>query len=448
MAGLGGAFGGLLGNSILQQIVLYQVVGSLISAALGPYLQALANQVNQVSPLAPLSPADAADAVLRNVWGKDAAAHEASFSGVNRERFEVLARLAGNAPDPGSLAIALRRELISADRYLEGIRQGRLRDEWADTVRELSVQEPGPEAPLQALLQGQLPEGRARALFERFGGDPQHFDWLFDTQGQAPTPTQALELANRGIIPWDGEGPDAVSFRQAFLEGPWRNKWEPVFRALGEYLPPPRTVTAMYKEGSISRERAIELLQKQGLATDLAAAYVTSGSDQKTEPTKQLAQSTVLQLYRDQLVDRELAGSMLQSLGYDATEADFVLQVADLQVTQRYLDSAVSRIHTLYAGRKIDQATATAVLAELQLAPANIEALIGIWSWERAANVLALTPAQLAAAYKKGIIEQGEAQTRLEAAGFLPHDAWLYLSQSAGGALPDEPPRTAPAIGS
>jgi hypothetical protein len=55
-------------------------------------------------------------------------------------------------------------------------------------------------------------------------------------------------MANRGIIPWSGSGPRSTSFEQAFLEGPWRNKWLGPFRKAAEYFPPPRTITAMYNE--------------------------------------------------------------------------------------------------------------------------------------------------------------------------------------------------------
>jgi hypothetical protein len=439
MAGIGGAFAGLLSNNVLEQIAIWQVGGSLIGAALGPYMRALTNEVNQLTPLEPLSPAEAAAAVIRNVWSADQAAHEASFSGVNRERFDVLARLSGQAPGAGDLAVALRRKLIDHGRYLEGVRQGNLRDEWADLVQQLSIQQPSPTAMIDAYLEGQISEGEARTRYQQLGGDPDYFDILYNASGQAPTPTQALDLANRGIIPWDGEGEGVVSFRQAFLEGPWRNKWEQPFRALGEYLPPPRTVTAMYGEGSLSRDEAVTLLRKQGLSAEMAAKYVSAGSNVKTAPTRDLAQTTILELYRDQLIDRNTAGGMLTSLGYDPSEADFVLQIADVQLAQRFLGSAIARVHPLFVGHKVNDSTAQSVLAQLQVPAGNIQTLLEIWGYERAANVATLTAAQIAGSYKDELIDQADAQARLEQLGYTPQDAWLYLSQHVHRKLPLQP---------
>lgn len=439
MAGLGGVLGGLQKNTLFQ-IAEYSVASTVLGGLLAPEADALAQTVYAANPLRVLSPEVAAEAVLRNVWGHDRASAEALRSGYDQERFDVLAALAGNAPDPGSLAVALRRGLIDHARFVQGIRQGRLRDEWAELVQQLAVQQPSPTDPLEALLQGQLDEPTARKLYALFGGDPANFTWLYNTRGGAPTPVQAAEMANRGLIPWDGSGPGVVSYEQAFLEGPWRNKWLEPFRKAAQYFPPPRTVTAMYREGSLTRARAMELLEAQGLAPDLAAAYLVSGSSQKTAPTKDLARGTITQLYRDRLVSRANAAAFLGALGYDQEEAGFLLAIVDVEVTQRFINSAVGRIHTLYVGHKIDRSLAVSTLASLDVPVESLDELVGIWDQERAANIRSLTPSEVAAAYKLGLVDQGTAQGELEQLGYQPHDAWLYLSVHMKSAQPDEPP--------
>ncbi len=435
MAGLAG----ILGNPVLEQLLVYNVVGQVIGAALTPYTQALTNQLNAATPLVPLSPADVAEAQLRNVDVPGGAAHEAALSGVSAERLAVLARLAGNAPDPSSLAVALRRGLIGQDRYTEGIRQGRLRDEWGPLVQELAVVQPPPSAMLAAYLEGQLPEGEARARYAKLGGDPDYFDILFHTEGQAPTPVQAADMANRGIIPWGGSGPDAVSFEQAFLEGPWRNKWEPAFRRSAEYLPPPRTVTAMYREGSLTEAQASKLLEQTGLTPELAAAYLSSSSQVKVEKHRELAVTTVLELYRDGLVQRAQAAALLEKLTYQPAEAEYILQVEDLRATQAAVGHAVTRIRSLYTAHKLDRAAALGAMADLGIDADSASQLVSVWDHERAANVRTLTPADIASGFGHGIITQDVAQAELEQLGYSPHDAWLYLSIHHKSALPGEP---------
>ena len=433
MAGVAGI------GSVIEQLMLWQVAGQFIGPAIGPVVQAEANIANSAAPNVPLSPADAAEAVLRNVDVPGGAEHEASYSGVNAERFAVLAQLAGNAPDPGSLAVALRRGIVDEARFTKGVRQGRLRDEWADVVRALSVVQPSPQEMLNAYLEGQLTEGEARDKYAKLGGDPEYFDILYNTQGQAPTPTQALELANRGIIPWGGTGPGVVSYEQAFLEGPWRNKWGAAFRALGAYLPPPRTVTAMHREGSLSTAEATSLLEKQGLTPELAAAYLASSSHQKVAAAKELATSTVLTLYRDRIIPRAEAAKFLEAERYTPAQADYILQVEDMRVAEKFIVAGVGRVHTLYVSHKITATQAMAALAQFGVDNAQAKELADLWGHERAANVRQLSPAQVEAAFGYGIIDQPTALAQLTEMGYTPHDAWVALSVHAKGPLPDQP---------
>jgi hypothetical protein len=426
-------------GSVVEQLFLWQVAGQFIGGALGPLVQAETNIANSAAPNVPLSPSDAADAVLRNVDVPGGAAHEASLSGVNADRFAVLAALAGNAPDPGSLAVALRRGLIDQATYDRGIRQGRLRDEWSQLVRELAVVQPSPQAMLDAYLEGQISEAEARDRYAKLGGDPGYFDILYHTQGQAPTPTQALELANRRIIPWTGTGPDAVSYEQAFLEGPWRNKWEPAFRELGKYIPPPRTITAMFKEQGLTEAQAKQYLEDNGLTPDLAAAYLASASHAKVTKAKELAETTVLALYRDRIIPRAEAESFIRALGFNATQADYILQVEDMRVAEKFITAGVGKVHTLYVGHKITEQQALAALAQYGIDNAQAGELVALWGHERAANVRELTPAQVEAAFGYKIIDQATATSRLVDMGYTEHDAWIALSVHSKEALPDEP---------
>lgn len=441
MAGLGPGFAGLLSNNVLLQILLYNVAGQLVGAALTPYATALSQELLRERPVVALTPAELAGLVIRSELSEDAAAGEAAMTGVNAERFHLLTRLAGQAPGPMDLAVGLRRKLIDPATFLRGIEQGNLRNEWADLVRELAVQQPSPVAMLEAYLEGQLSEGEARDRYQQLGGDPAYFDILYNTQGQAPTPVQALDMLNRGLIPEGGEGPGVTSYRQAFLEGPWRNKWLGPFLGLRHYLPPPRTVTAMYREGSYTREQAAARYKANGLTDEDTAAYLASGSSQATTTTKELGQATITALYRDRIITRDQAAGFIGALGYSSEEATYILEVEDLRLVQRFLESAVGRVHSLYVGHRISQEVASSTLAQLGVDAGGIPDLLKLWGYERAANVKLLTPADIANARKKKLLDDADAMAELEAMGYLPHDAWTYLAVRIDGWAAPEPPR-------
>jgi hypothetical protein len=149
----------------------------------------------------------------------------------------------------------------------------------------------------------------------------------------------------------------------------------------------------------------MELLKAQGLADDLAAAYLSSGSSQKTAPTKDLARGTIETLYRDRLVTRARPRHSWSPWATRAMRPGSSWP-SDVAVVQRFLSAAVGRIHTLYVGHKISREASLSALAALDVPAETLPDLIGIWDLERAANVRVLSPAEIASAYKLSLIDQ------------------------------------------
>lgn len=427
----------LAANPELAQIFLYNIVGTLVGGLLAPFNQEMQNQTFGTWQNVPLSPGELARLVIRGHYGLEHATAEAKQSGMSPDDFHKLISGTGNPPSPGELAEALRRKLIPEDAagddaisFRGGIREGDLQNKWADIVKALSMAIPSPSDALQAVLEGQIPEDEGRALFEQFGGDPEFYQMLFNTRGQSPTPNELLTLANRRIIPWDGVGPDAVSYKQGFLEGPWRNKWEESFRALGEYLPPPRTVTAMVHEGVLTDALALELWQKQGLSEKLSAAYLASAKHAKNANHRHLSLSIIEQLYQEQAISRADATEMIGDLGYDAQDVQFILSVTDLKRLQASINRGITTVHTNYVNHHIDRARALGALDNLGIASAQRDDLLSTWTIERNARVAVLTPTQIKKAAMKDppLITPADALQRLVNFGYSQADAAIFLS--------------------
>lgn len=447
--GLGGFLSGLMDNDTLKQIVIWQIVAQAVGTILGPYQQMLSDFVNSKTPVVPLSPADLSSAVVRGFMPLTDAAAEAGKAGIDVEEFKILVGLSGDAPGPQQLAEALRRGIIPDDAgdpnrpgFVQGIAQGRLADKWTDMIRQLATALPSPEMALDALLEGQVDEQTALDLYKKFGGDPEYFKLLFNTRGSAPTPMEAIGMANRGYIPWEGTGADTVSFQQAFLEGPWRDKWQEPFRKYAEYLPPVVQVRTLLSHGAITHDQAIQLYQAHGLTPEMAQAYISVASTQKTTATKQLAEGTVTKLYYDRLIDEQTATTMLEALKFTAQEAAFILQIQDISRVQHALSTALTRIHSLYISHKIAKADALHALNTLAVPAKQVDELITIWDLESFVNVHVLTPAQIASAWNDGIMSEDEAMQELQHLGYQPYDAWVILSLKNKGPLPNRPAKT------
>lgn len=393
-----------------------------------------------------LTPGDAATAVVRNFLTAAQGEAIAAKSGVSAHDFATLTHLAGDAPGPQQLAEALRRGAIPLDgtgadstSFEQGIAEGRLAAKWAPAIKALAQIWPTPADALDARLKGQVTPEEGLRLYELLGGDPQFYPWLLDSRGSAPTPLELIEMANRGVIAWDGTGPDAVSYAQGFLEGPWRDKWQAAYRQLGVYVPPPSTVTELVSRGAMTAQEGAKELAKAGMSEDIAAAFLTAAHLDELSPYRGLSAGTAVDAYKAHLIDAPTLTAILESLHVSEQAVTLIIEYADMQRAFSQIGSAVSRVRSLYAARKITVETARNALATIGIGNDAAAEMIDIWSLEAAISVRTLTEAQIVAAWEKGVLTDLEALTELSNIGYTPFDAWVLLSTKNGSPLPERP---------
>lgn len=395
------------------------------------------------------SPPDLAEAVIRNFATRDYAEAEAAKSGVSPDLLTLLTHLAGDAPGPQQLAEALRRGAIEyagtgpdSTSFLQGIAEGRLADKWAPVIRVLAQMWPTPDDAIRAAVEGQLPLDQAQAMYVKLGGDPQFYQWLFDTSGEGPTPLEAALLAARGIIPWDGTGPEATSYAQAVKESRYRDKWASAYRFMAQRVPTPSEIVTFAEHQLITRDQAAQLLAEVDVRPDLIGLYLAEVDYDLVSDFRGLTESAVVDMYVARLLDRKLALDQLAALHVDPAAAQQLLDLADMRYQIDSINRSVQRIATLYTGRKIGITAARDSLLALGIPAGTVEQVLESWTIQAQATVATLTAAQIADAMYYQIFDQATAQAELEAIGYTPYDAWVYLSIKAKAQLPNQPPRT------
>lgn len=380
-----------------------------------------------------LSPPDAALAVLRGNMSMADGLAAAAANGVSADVFNVLI---GNTGEPLALEemLMLNRRGLMDDATLDrGIKQSRVRDEWIPYAKLLKVTPPSTAEILDALVQGQITADEALKRYEVAGGDPTYFETAYHATANSPSPTQLAEMANRGIIPWDGTGPNVVSYAQGFYEGRWKDKWRPAFQALTVYHPPPREIATLVKEGGMTQDEALKLWEEAGLTPELAHQYWLAAHYQRTSTAHALAQGTIVKLYTDRAISKDQALKMLTDEGWSKTDGEYLLDVADFKLAESNLAAAINKMRSLFIAYKIDAATVRQSLATLEVASGQAEQLIKIWTLEREANVKTLTASEITDAWFYELIPVDEAQAELQAIGYTAHDAGLLLSIKAKG---------------
>lgn len=440
-------FGSVFGReSAAYQLFVWQVLASFVGAVGEPGVMALQQLVLSHAPITPLSVADAVDAALKGHLTEAEAEAEALLAGISNERFRVLLASAGSPLAPEELVVAWRRGIIPESgtgaqsvSFEQGVRESRLNPKWTNTLKALAVQQPTPMDVLEALLEGQIDEATARDLYTKFGGDVTYFTMLYNTRGSAPTPIELVDMANRGVIPWEGTGPDATSFQQGMLEGPYRNKWATAYRGAAEWRPTVREISAMVAKGSITDDEARALFAQVGATPAMADQQLRDAHATKTETERDLTVSIIKSLYSDGLIDRQLAQQLLSTLRYSDDSVGFYLALWDFEILQAKVRSAVSRVHNLYVAHKIDATAATKTLQGLSVPASGIQTMLSTWNLERDANVATLTAAQVCDAVYYSIITPEEGLRRLVQLGWPPDEATIRIQIRLHGQAPPTP---------
>lgn len=393
-----------------------------------------------------LSAPDAASAVVRGFLSDSDGQAAAAKSGVSADTFATLVQLSGDAPGPQQLAEALRRGAIDqsgtgpdSTSFEAGIAEGRLANKWAPVIQALSQDWPTPVDAINATVQGQLTAADGQAMYAKLGGDPQFYQWLYDTAGDGPSPLQAADWARRGIIPWDGTGPTVTSYAQAVLESRARDKWADAYRASVVYMPSPFSIITLLKDGAITKDQATAWLTQVGASADVIAGMIAEADATDLSSFRGLTTSAVLNMYYAQLVSAADATSMLESLHVSAEAVPLMLAYADLQRAIAQQNNAVSRIGTLYAARKITETTAKQSLLTLQVPATTVNDIIATWQLENSVNVKTLTESQIVDAWTYGVMSEDNAMTELQNIGYTPYDSWVLLSVKSKGPLPNQP---------
>lgn len=367
-----------------------------------------------------LSPTDAAAAWARSELTEDETDRIGRKSGVSTEDMKLLRALAGQPPGPEELLFAWRRGIINESDVDRGLIQGPIRNEWLKVIKALQWQPLPTSEAADAVNQGHMTIEKAKQAAKENGVTEEDFQIFIDNAGIPPGPQEALDWVNRGLI-------TEAEFRTAFLESRIKNKYIDLYLKSRFYVLPPDTIRLLYSRGAFTQEQAVGKLMERGLTAEDAAAYVAGASAQKTEKSRDLTVAQTLELRADGLITNEDAMAMLEAAGYDADEALWVTELADLRRVARFVTAAINRTKASYIAGRLDEIQAGAVLDSLNLPASYKESAFQLWDLEKTTVTKGLTTAQVVAAVKSDLLTPEQGIARLTGQGYAQEDAVILL---------------------
>lgn len=358
---------------------------------------------------------------------------EAADSGVDKERLEVLARLAGLPPGPFELLDMRRRGYIEDSDVIRGIAQGHTKTEWAATYLKM-LNRPLSAAELAILVIKQwLTVEQAHARAPAAGISTANLDLLISATGRPPGPAQLQTAVNRGLI-------DRQRFHKGIAESDVRPEWADTLYDLKVRYPTTFALRQLVSSGAIPPEEGARILRLEGWEPALASKVTHAWSDAKTTRVKELAESQVAVLYEARYIDQSQASAMLAALGYPPDAITYLLELADARRVKRFLDTAVGRLHTLFVNHRLPEQQAVSGLNGLGISSQAVDDLLATWRLERGANVPVVTPAEITGAVHFEIIPHDRGVQMLVDRGYTEHDARFKIAVRNHELAAGEPP--------
>ena len=378
-----------------------------------------------------LSPADLADMAVRGVMTEAQAAVIAAESGVSAQDFHSLTLITGQPPGLEQMLEGYRRGFIDQATLQRGIRESRYRNEWIPLLEALRFSPMSVADAVNAVVQNHISDAAGERIAELNGLEPGQFPILRETAGEPLSRTEMSDLVNRGEA-------TAAEFDQALRESRLKDKYIPLAFALRVKVLPIFTLERALRTGAVDHATAVRIAMEQGYSRRDAEIIVTSGSSAKIQTYRDRTVAAIATAYEDNTIPRADALSLIEKMGFDTTEADFVLQSADYRRTARIVEQVQNAVRTKYIGRRIGRTQASNDLDAIGVPAPQRDYMLSLWDIELEANTRHLTEAQVVKAVNKQLITADEGHTRLVAMGYSSEDATLLIE----GALCHLPPNT------
>jgi hypothetical protein len=368
-----------------------------------------------------LAPADLADMAVRGVRTEADAAATALESGVDGKDFSDLTLITGEPPGLEQLLEGFRRGFIDQATLEKGIRESRYRNEWIPLLEQLRYSPISVADAVNAVIQNHLTAAEGEAIAQLNGLEPGQFPILQETAGEPLSRTEMEELYNRGLV-------TETEVNQALLESRVKDKYVDLAFQLHRKLIPIFQLEHALTAGTVDHATAVQIAMEQGFNARDSAIIASSGAAVKTDPYKKEVVTAIETAYVDSTLSQADAMSLIESMGFAATEAQFILEAADFKRVSRIVTQVANAVRGRYVARKISRAQAGNDLDGIGIPAAQRDSMLSLWDIELEANTRTLTEAQVVKAVKLTLIDTPTGTARLVAMGYSADDAALLIA--------------------
>lgn len=367
-----------------------------------------------------LSPADWALAALRKNVTTDDAASGAAMWGLSESDFNTLMLNTGEPPGTMMLLEAYRRGFIDEPTLQKGILQSRVRDEWIPTLEKLRYAPMSTAAAANAVVRGYLSYADGASIAQQNGLEPEHWQYVYRSNGRPPSHTQLAELYLRGIV-------SKAQFEQGIRESDIKDKYiSDVFDLRVKFLPLFEARTLL-NAGEITGATFTEQLLVQGYEKSVIDEIVKAAGTGKKATAKHLTAADYTDLYDAGVLDKGQTATGLVSIGYTAADAQSLITVAEVKSQAKLTTELITNVRNQFNRFKLTVEQADTELDTIGIQKTERDRLVQGWATVRPQGTRTLTEAQVLKALKDKAIGPSDAYSRLRGLGLDDVDARLLM---------------------
>lgn len=375
----------------------------------------------------------AAELAARGLLAEGKAARIAQGHGITGEDWAALERASRRPPPAGELLDLLNRGATSEAQVRQALTDLGMRPDWQQDYLELRkhLAPPGDlirfavrevYSPEVAQRFGQFEDFPPRFAQEaaKLGIDQELARNYWAAHWDLPAPGQGFQMFHRGII----DRPTLQLLLRALDVMPF---WRDRLIQLAYRVPGRIDIRRMFRFGSIDRARLVRGYLDLGYKPEDAELLAVFAEREKMGAERDLSKGEVLGLYEQGALPRADAVSFLDAHGYDASEAELILKLADLRVARRQRDAVVAVVKSRYLDRELDQGEAISRLTTAGLAQEEQTRLLDLWTLEREQNPRHISEAQMRSAWKKKLVDEARYRQHLAQLGTPDDEAEILV---------------------
>lgn len=408
-------------GSLVVGFAIGSVVGPVLGAALDPEINVIRQNSWANKPQRALPPDLAATAVLKGVLEQGTAAGEAEFAGYDAARFGQMVEAAGQSIGIAEALLLYRRDQITLGHLQDIVKYSNVNPKFYDDVPKLQYGPPPAGEVVAGLLKGHLTPDEAQTKLGHAGIDPAELPWMRATAGRPPSPAEMVRLWHRGAA-------TQTDVEAAVRQSDINDDFLPFVLELGHWYPPPRSIMAMARDGSIDDARTRQLFTFAGVPVDIQDDMIAEAHHSKGTTVKQLTTANIVGMYSERLITKAEANAKLVSIRYTADDATLLLDYADDVRKVKAANAVASMVGTKYRAHRMTKNDAVHILTTAGVANAAQTDLFALWDLERDANVVLPTPSMVVGAYRRQDITAAECKQRLLAAGVQSADLGIFVA--------------------